>query len=160
MGTMAGKQVSQRSRPALHSRRNGYLLAILILAALALLGMQRVGRWFGLAVPDRVVLSLPPGNLQSYPAVPFSHRAHARFYRDAAGELIACVVCHHTEEGVLSAPPPLCSACHGTLDNPIGDNPLLMHIFHLRCVQCHRDVVAAGGDSGPITDCDACHQLP
>lgn len=160
MGTTAGKQTSQRLRPALPGRRNGYLLAILVLVTLALLGMQSVGRWFGLAVPDRVVLSLPLGDPQSYPAVPFSHRDHARFYRDAAGEAIACVVCHHSEEGEPIAPPPLCSECHGTLDNPVNDNPLLMHIFHLRCVQCHRDVAATGRASGPTTDCSACHRGP
>jgi len=127
---MAGEQASQRPRPALLAPKGTCWRS-----------------WAGRAGPGGLVIAA--GQPAKLPCLPFAHRNHARFYRNVAGEAIACVVCHHTEEGELSAPPPLCAEYHGTLDNPVDDNPLLMHIFHLRCVQCHRDTAAAGGASGP-----------
>ena len=130
--------------------RTLFWLTLLLLVS----GLASCGKWYRFAVPDALVIAAPDQPL-NYPPAPFNHRAHVRRNRDASGNLIACIVCHHTSEPEPKAPPPLCSECHKVLEEP--GTPSYIHAFHLGCVDCHREVEATGRAAGPVTECNDCH---
>ena len=59
-----------------------------------------------------------------------------------------CTACHHNGDG-----PQPCKACHDTAFNPKNLNkPGVAHVYHLRCISCHKE-----NQAGP-TDCTGCHR--
>lgn len=60
----------------------------------------------------------------------------------------SCKVCHHFS----GEKTPQCRECHGTAFDPKDPNkPGLTHIYHLRCISCHKE-----NRCGP-TVCEGCH---
>ena len=91
--------------------------------------------------------------------VEFNHKAHV-----ATGA--ACIKCHHTTEGltaetVAKATVAKCGSCHvkpEKAETPMcsgkkpTDNP-----YHIVCITCHKEAIAAKADSKAPKLCTGCH---
>jgi len=76
-----------------------------------------------------------------YGPASFGHELHQQVVQD-------CTLCHHHSGS--SFPP--CRQCHGEPFNPEDlSKPGLAHVYHLRCISCHKE-----NQIGP-TDCTGCH---
>lgn len=77
---------------------------------------------------------------------------HARFlHTDHAG--LACAGCHHNfvdRTGTEN-----CLTCHKRLS--VSETTRIDSMFHAFCSDCHRTDKRAGGQFGPIDDCNGCH---
>jgi hypothetical protein len=92
-------------------------------------------------------------------AVEFPHKAHLTVVKD-------CTKCHHTEKGltaetVAKATVAKCGSCHvkpekaetpACAGKTMKDNP-----YHIGCVGCHKETLAAKADTKAPTKCAGCH---
>jgi hypothetical protein len=60
-----------------------------------------------------------------------------------------CKTCHHYSGNSIKQ----CRECHSTPLNPTDNKPGLAHIYHLRCIGCHKE-----NKAGP-TVCTGCHTI-
>ena len=74
-----------------------------------------------------------------YGPASFDHDSHQSGDED-------CALCHHYSEDRT----PRCSECHAESPEDLR-KPSLTHVYHLRCISCHRE-----NQVGP-TDCTGCH---
>jgi hypothetical protein len=70
----------------------------------------------------------------------FGHELHQKLVGN-------CIFCHHYSEGRF----PPCMECHGEFDPQHMERPELAHVYHLRCISCHKE-----NQLGP-TECTGCH---
>ena len=91
--------------------------------------------------------------------VTFDHAAHVKAAKD-------CVTCHHTQKDLTAANGTTlavdkCGKCHLKPEKPETptcagkkptDNP-----YHIGCIGCHKEVLAAKADSKAPKMCTGCH---
>jgi hypothetical protein len=89
-------------------------------------------------------------------AVEFPHKTHA--------DQIECATCHHTQEGLTADSTeevPACGSCHN--EPEAADTPICSQMsksknpFHISCVGCHKEKLAADEAFAGPTKCTECH---
>ncbi len=89
--------------------------------------------------------------------VEFNHKAHVAAVKD-------CVKCHHTQKD-LKAESTIavdkCGKCHLKPEKPetptCAGKTMKDNVYHVGCVACHKEAVAAKADSKAPTKCVGCH---
>ena len=91
--------------------------------------------------------------------VEFNHKAHVAAAKD-------CMTCHHTEkeltaENVATKTVAKCGSCHikpEKAETPTcADKTMTKNVYHIGCVGCHKEVLAAKADSKAPKACTGCH---
>jgi len=126
-------------------------LTIFAIAALAISGVALAG--MATAPPESVTID---ACMAKKSAVVFPHATHVG--------VTECATCHHTDEGITAESEMEVAACTSCHQAPEGEGipdcaqmSMSKNPYHITCLGCHKEKVAADAASPAPTKCDGCH---
>jgi len=129
--------------------RKFFLVAVIAVMALAVAALAA-------DMPEKVTIK---DCADTKAPVEFNHKAHVAAAKD-------CTKCHHTSEGltaetVATMTVAKCDSCHNKPEKAetpsCSGKTMKNNHYHIGCVGCHKEAVAAKADSKAPTKCLDCH---
>ena len=137
-------------------RRKGYRNLVLVLFALALVGIAVTSLAKRSTTPPAKKIVIK-ACAKTKPPVTFDHPAHVKFMKE---QKQTCEECHHKVKGA-EPEHDKCSTCHikkqGDKLGTCQDKSKTKNPFHVRCVGCHTKLKGSKPNFKGPTKCTGCH---